>query len=77
MKQYRLLSYTNKLIAMNYQQFLLYSERKVIIYRKLIIQLDTRCSVSSHHGIPPKRHSRKCHNCQIHQDMKLNAGLLN
>ena len=37
---------------MNYQQFLLYSERKVMIYRKLMIQLDTRCSVSSHHGIP-------------------------
>ena len=37
---------------MNYQQFLFYSERKVIIYRKLMIQLDTRCSVSSHHGIP-------------------------
>ena len=49
MKQFRLLSYTNKL---NYQQFLLYSERKVIIYGKLMIQLDTRCSVSSHHGIP-------------------------
>ena len=52
MKQYRLLSYTNKLITMNYQQFLLYSERKLTIYRKLIIQLDPRCSVSSHHGIP-------------------------
>ena len=52
MKQYRLLSYTNKPLTMNYQQFLLYSERKVIIYRKLMIQLDTRCSVSSHHGIP-------------------------
>ena len=37
---------------MNYQQFLFYFERKVIIYRKLMIQLDTRCSVSSHHGIP-------------------------
>ena len=37
---------------MNYQQFLLYSERKVIIYRKLMIQLDMRYSVSSHHGIP-------------------------
>ena len=43
---------------MNYQQFLLYSERKIIIYRKLMIQLDT-----------------KWLNCQIHQDMKLNAGL--
>ena len=52
MKQYRLLSYTNKLLTMNYKQFLLYSERKVIMYRKLMIQLDTRCSVSSHHGIP-------------------------
>ena len=52
MKQYRLFSDTNKLVTMNYQQFLLYSERKVIIYRKLMIQLDTRCSVSSHHGIP-------------------------
>ena len=28
MKQYRLLSYTNELITINYQQFLLYSERK-------------------------------------------------
>ena len=37
---------------MNYQQFLPYSERKVTIYRKLMIQLDTRRSVSSHHGIP-------------------------
>ena len=31
MKQYR----HNKLITINYQQFLLYSERKVIIYRRL------------------------------------------
>ena len=75
MKQYRLLSYTNKLITINYQQFLLYSERKVIIYRKLMIQLDKRCSVSSHHGIPIKCHSRKNLNCQVHQDMKLTAGL--
>ena len=52
MKQYRLLSYTNKLITVNYQQFLLYSERKVIIYKRLMIQLDKRCNVSSHHGIP-------------------------
>ena len=52
MKQYRVLSYTNKLATMNYQEFLLYSERKVIIYRNLMIQLDTICSVSSHHGIP-------------------------
>ena len=34
------------------EQLLLYSERKVIIYRKLMIQLDTRRNVSSHHGIP-------------------------
>ena len=51
MKQYRLLSYTNKLITINYQQFLLLSERKVIIYRKLMIKLEIRCSVSSHYGI--------------------------
>ena len=37
---------------MNYQQYLLYYERKVIIYRKLMIQLDTRGSVSSDQGIP-------------------------
>ena len=49
MEQYRLLSYTKKLITVNYQEFLLYSEREVIIYRKLMIQLD---SVSSHHEIP-------------------------
>ena len=42
---------TNKHITINYQQLLLYSERKVIIYRKLMIQLDTRCGVSSHHKI--------------------------
>ena len=52
MKQYGLLSYRNKLVTINYQQLLLYSERKVIIYRKLMIQLGTRCSVSSHYGIP-------------------------
>ena len=51
MKQYRLLSHTDKLRTINHQQFLLYSERKVIIYRKLMIQLDTRCSVFSHQGI--------------------------
>ena len=33
---------------------------------------DTICSVSSHHG---KCHSRENLNCQVHQDMKLNAGL--
>ena len=75
MKQYRLLSYTNELVTMNYQQFLLYSERKVTIYRKLMIQLDTRreCFFTSSNS--PKCHSRKNLNCQVHQDMKLNAGL--
>ena len=74
MKQYRLLSYTNKLITINHQQFLLYSERKVIIYRKLIIEFDTRCNVSSHHGFPPSVIQEKNLNCQVHQDMKLNGG---
>ena len=36
-----------------------------------MIQLDTRCSVFSHHGIPLS----VILNCQVHQDMKLNAGL--
>ena len=38
--------------TINYQQLLLYSERISNIYRKLMIRLDTRCSVSLHHGIP-------------------------
>ena len=75
MKQYRLLSYTNELITMNYQQFLLYSERKVMIYKKINdpVGYEMQCFFTSRNS--PKRHSRKCHNCQIHQDMKLNAGL--
>ena len=72
MKQYRLLSYTNKLITVNYLQFLLYSERKVIIYRKLMIQLDARPNVSSHHGIPLSVIQEKNLDCQVHQNMKLN-----
>ena len=35
MKQCRLLSYTNKLITINYQQFFLYSERKVHNFAEL------------------------------------------
>ena len=33
------------------------------------------CSVSSHHGIPRSIIREKNLNCQVHQDMKLNAGL--
>ena len=40
-----------------------------------MIQLDTRRSVSSHHGIPLSVVQKKNLNCQVHQDMKLNAGL--
>ena len=54
---------------------MLYSERKVIIYRKLMIQLDKRCSVSSHHGIPVSVIQEKNLNCQVHQDMKLYVGI--
>ena len=75
MKQYRLLSYTNKLTIMNYLQFLLYSERKVTIYRKLMIYLDTRYIASSHHRIPLSVIQEKNLIFQIHQDTKLNAGL--
>ena len=39
---------TNKLITIKYQQFLLYSERKVKNYRKLIIQLDARDAAFLH-----------------------------
>ena len=40
-----------------------------------MIQLDTKCSVSSHHGIPLSVFQEKNLNCQVHQDMKLNAVL--
>ena len=43
--------------------------------RKLMIQLDKRCSVSSHHGIPISVIQEKKFNRQVHEDMKLNAGL--
>ena len=39
-----------------------------------MIQLDTRSSVSLHHGIPLSVFKKNL-NCQVHQDMKLNAGL--
>ena len=58
---------TNKLVTINYQQFLLYSERKVMIYRKLMIWFTSWNS--------PKCHSKKKSQFQVHQDMKLNAGL--
>ena len=57
----------------NYQQFLLYSERKAIIFRKSIIQWDRKCSVILH--IMKLCHSRKNLNFQVHQDMELNVGL--
>ena len=40
-----------------------------------MIQLDTRSSVSSHHGTPLSVIQEKNLNCQVHQDLKLNAGL--
>ena len=54
---------------------MLYFERKVIIYRRLMIQLDTRYSVSSHHGIPLSVIGEKILICQLHQNMKLNERL--
>ena len=35
-----------------------------------MIQLDTRYSVSSHHGIPLGVIQEKNLNCQVHQDMQ-------
>ena len=46
-----------------------------MIYRKLMIWLDTRCSVSSDHGIPLSVIREKNLNWQAHQDMEPNAGL--
>ena len=40
-----------------------------------MIQLDTRCSVSSHRGIPLIVIQEKNLNCQVRQDMKLYVGL--
>ena len=40
-----------------------------------MIQLDTRCSVSPHHGIPLSVIQEKNLYCQVHEDMKLNVGL--
>ena len=40
-----------------------------------MIQLDTRCGVSSHHGIPLSVIQEKNLDFQVHQDMKLNTGL--
>ena len=68
-------TYTNKLITINYRQLLLHSKRKVKIYRNLMILLDMRCSVSSHHGIPLSVTQEKNVNCQVLQNMKLNSGL--
>ena len=58
------------LVTMNYQQLLLYSETKV---KKVndsggyVMQ----CFFTSWNS--PKRHSRKCLNCQIHRGMKLSC----
>ena len=41
-----------------------------------MIQLDTKCSGSSHHGIPQSViQETKILIAKVHQDMKLNAGL--
>ena len=40
-----------------------------------MIQLDTKYSVPSHHGILLSVIQEKNFNCQVHQDMKLNAVL--
>ena len=38
-----------------------------------MIQLDTKCSVSSHHRIALSVIQEKNFNCQVHEDMKLRA----
>ena len=51
--------YTNKLITINYKQFLLYSERKVIIYKKIndLVGYEIQCFFISWNS--PERHLRK------------------
>ena len=60
---------TNKLITINYQQSSLYSERKV----DDLVGYEMQCF--SHHGIPLSVIREKNLNFQVHQDIKLNAGL--
>ena len=63
---------TNKLITINYQQLLLYSEGKVQEVGHLV-GYEMQCFFTSRNS--PKCHSRKNLNCQAHQDMNLDAGL--
>ena len=44
-----------------------------MIYSKL--KLDKKCSVSSHHGIPLSVIQEKNLNCQVYQNIELNAVL--
>ena len=68
MKQYRLLSYTNKLITINYQK-----ESNNLQKMNDSVGYEMQCFLTSRNS--PKRHSRKNLNRQVYQDMKLNAGL--
>ena len=64
---------TNKLIFINYQQFLFYSERKVMILQKTndLVGCEMQCFFTTWNS----PFQEKNLNCQICQDRKLNAGL--
>ena len=64
---------TNKLITINCQQFLLYSERNELQKINDLVGYEMQCFFTLWNS--PKCHSRKNLNCQVHQNMKLNAGL--
>ena len=70
-----LLSYTNELVTINYQEFLLYSERESNNLQKIndFVGYEMQCFFTSWNS--PECHSRKNLNCQVHQDVKLNARL--
>ena len=65
--------YIHKQVTIMYEKLLLYSETKVMIYRKLMISLNAKCSVSSHHGIPLSVIQEKISISRVHQDMKLQS----
>ena len=75
MKQYRLLLYTNKLLTINYQQILALFSKKSNNLHKVNGSVGYEMQRFFTLWNSLKCHSRKNLNCQVHQDMKLNAGL--
>ena len=62
---------TNKLITINYQQFLLHYESNDLQKINDFVGYEMQCFFTSWN--PPTCHSRKNVNCHVHQDIELNA----